>query len=217
MLNDEHVQLHLFPVLRSKKFLALCVEHPNTRSILPHPGPTISLCRLWRGHFYHWELCSLQSPEFWKKKCYVVKGHSSLFHSALTLSSQLTIISFWNHRGWPCLYVTRALLVPHYEQRAEGKVTNTGNSWLVTMVEHNPEKIQSNWTIFEDPCLLFCMGRAFALPVSSFWRKRTKMALSLVLSVLAALKYKGTFHLSSVSWQLSNTKGLRSTRPYSSW
>lgn len=33
MLNDEHIQLHLFPVLTSKKFLALCVEHPNTRSI----------------------------------------------------------------------------------------------------------------------------------------------------------------------------------------
>lgn len=64
--------------------------------------------------------------------------HLFLFYSALTLPSQLIIISFWYLTGWPCLYkdascnMTRDPLVPHQGQRAEGKVANTGNSWLVT-------------------------------------------------------------------------------------
>lgn len=122
-----------------------------------------------------------------KKKCYVVKGHSSLFQSALTLPSQLTIISFWNHKVWPCLYVTRALLVPHYEQsRRKGD-----QHWKLLTGDHGRTQPRTDSVQLPE---LYSKTHIYysALPVSSLWREKTKMAFSLVLSVLTALKHKGT-------------------------
>lgn len=98
ILNDEHVQPHLFPVLTSKKLAALCFEHPNTRSV-PEAQGALILAPL----FLHADCeednlitknCALcEVPNFTKKKrkkkkkCYVVKGHRFPFHSALTLPS----------------------------------------------------------------------------------------------------------------------------------